>query len=114
MGAEGGGKVLAGWETNGQVLFVRVDPASGQHGEPLAAPGPGRGRKHPVATANDRGESVLVWTNGMGWNRGGELAWQVFDKDGHPTGEQGRAPGVPVWSLVAVFTRPDGRFAIVY
>jgi hypothetical protein len=50
----------------------------------------------------------------MGWNKGGSLAWQVYDKDGKPTAERGHAPHVPVWRLVAVFVRPDGRFAFVY
>jgi hypothetical protein len=112
--AEGGGGVLAGWETNGQVSILRVDPATGRHAEPVTAPGPGRGRKHPALAANDRGECVLVWTEGMGWNRGGDLAWQVFDRDGRPTSEKGRTAGVPAWSLVAVFPRPDGGFGIMY
>jgi hypothetical protein len=112
--AEGGGSVLAGWETNGQVSFVRLDPASGRHGEPVSAPGPSRDRKHPAVAANDRGESILVWTDGMGWNRGGGLAWQVFDSDGRPTAEQGKASGVPVWSLVAVVPRSGGGFTVVY
>jgi hypothetical protein len=112
--AEGGGAVLAAWETDGQVSCVRADPASGKHAAPLAAPGPGQGRKHPVVAANAHGETLLAWTEGMGWNRGGSLAWQVFGKDGKPTAEKGRERGVPVWSLVAAFARPDGRFTIVY
>jgi hypothetical protein len=42
------------------------------------------------------------------------VAWQVFAADGTPTAQHGRADGVPMWSLVAAFVRPDGRFAIVY
>ena len=53
-------------------------------------------------------------TEGMDWNRGGSLAWQVFDKQGKLTGERGSARGVPVWSLIAVFARPDGGFTILY
>jgi hypothetical protein len=112
--AEGGRTVLAGWETDGQVSFVRLDPASGRHGDPVSAPGPGRGRKHPVVVVNGQSESILAWTEGMGWNRGGSLAWQVFDKDGRPTTVKGTAPGVPVWSLVAVYSRPDGGFVVLY
>ena len=51
---------------------------------------------------------------GMGWDRGGDVAWQVFGKDGKPTTMRGRSPGVPVWSLAAVFARADGGFTIVY
>jgi hypothetical protein len=80
----------------------------------VAAPGEARGRKHPAVAGNDRGESILVWTEGMGWERGGSLAWQVFDRNGRPTAAKGRAVGVPTWSLVAVFARPDGGFTILY
>jgi hypothetical protein len=108
------GQVLGAWDTKGQVYFARIDPKTGKRSEPIAAPGAGRGRKHPAMAVNAIGETILVWTEGMGWNQGGSLAWQVYDKSGKPTAERGRADGVPVWSLVAVFVRPDGRFAIVY
>jgi hypothetical protein len=51
----------------------------------------------------------------MGWDRGGKVAWQVFDRGGKPiAGRSGQADGVPKWSLVAAFARPDGSFAIIY
>lgn len=106
--------VLAAWETNGQVSFALLDPESGKKSEPVPAPGKGVGRKHPAVASNLRGETILVWTEGTGWNRGGAVAWQVFDKDGKPTRERGRADGVPTWSLVAVFARPDGGFTVLY
>jgi hypothetical protein len=105
--------VLAAWETKEQVYFTTLD-AEGKPGRVVAAPGEPRRRKHPVAAANAEGETVLAWTEGMGWNQGGSLAWQVYDKAGRPTAERGQARGVPVWSLVAVFARPDGGFTIVY
>lgn len=111
---EAGGKILAAWETAGQVRFARIDPATGERSTPIAAPGTGRGRKHPVIAGNDKGETILAWTEGMGWNRGGSVAWQVFDKNGRPTADNGRVDGVPAWSLVAVFPRPDGGFTIIY
>jgi hypothetical protein len=64
--------------------------------------------------ADARGQTILVWTEGVGWDHGGSVAWQVFDKDGKPTAEKGRSDGVPTWSLVAAFARPDGGFMIVY
>jgi hypothetical protein len=108
-----GGAVLAAWDTKEQVYFTRIDP-SGKRSAPVAAPGTGRMRKHPAVAVNAKGETLFVWTEGMGWNRGGTLVWQVYDKDGNPTAERGHTSGVPVWSLVAAFVRPDGRFAIVY
>ena len=113
--AEGpGGRVVGAWETKGQVYFAHLDPKTGKRAAPVAAPGAGKGRKHPAVAVNARGETILVWTEGMGWNRGGSVAWQVYDRDGKPLAERGHAGGVPVWSLVAVFVKPDGRFAIVY
>jgi hypothetical protein len=107
-------RVVAAWDTKGQVYFARIDPVTGKRSAPVPAPGAGKGRKHPAVAVNARGEVILAWTEGMGWNRGGSVAWQVYDRDGKPTAERGHAPGVPVWSLVAVFARPDGRFAVLY
>jgi len=112
--AESRAGVLAAWETDGQVFWSRIKPADGKPSAPVAAPGHGRGRKHPAIVGNDRDETILVWTEGMGWNQGGSIAWQVFDSSGKPTTEKGRSAGVPIWSLPAVFTRPDGRFTVVY
>jgi hypothetical protein len=112
--AERGAGVLAAWETDGQVYYAGLDAATGKRSAAVAAPGAGRGRKHPAVATDGQGRAILVWTEGMGWNRGGAVAWQVFDKDGKPTAEKGRADGVPTWSLVAVFARPGGGFAIVY
>jgi hypothetical protein len=112
--AEGGGGVLAAWETNGQVYYCRIDQATGKRSPPVAAPGDGTGRKHPGVAVNSQGDILLAWTEGMGWNKGGSLAWQVFDREGKPTGARGRANGVPTWSLLAVFARPDGGFTVVY
>jgi hypothetical protein len=112
--AEAGDGVLAAWETEEQVYWARIDPATGRHSAPVAAPGQAKPRKHPALAGNRRGETILVWTEGMGWNKGGALAWQVFDKDGKPTADRGRTTGVPIWSVVAVFTRADGGFTILY
>jgi hypothetical protein len=112
--ASGGEAVVAAWETKGQVWYGRVDPATGKVSTPVAAPGKGVDRKHPAVAVNARGETILAWTEGMGWERGGSLAWQVFDRDGKPVGKRGEADLVPVWSLVAVFANPGGGFTVVY
>jgi RNA polymerase sigma factor (sigma-70 family) len=109
-----GGNVVAAWDTKGQVYFARIDLEADKLPSPVAAPGPGRERKHPALAVNAKGETLLAWTEGMGWARGGTVVWQVFDKNGTPTAERGHAAGVPVWSLVAAFVRPDGCFAVMY
>jgi hypothetical protein len=113
--AESPAGVLGAWETEGQVYFARVDPKTLTTGASFAPPGTSARRKHPVVAANARGETILVWTEGTGWERGGSLAWQVFEASGRPLAKaSGRADGVPVWSLVAVFPRRDGGFTILY
>jgi hypothetical protein len=112
--AETKGGVLAAWETKDQVYFTTLNPEAGKVAPFRAAPGDARGRKHPAVAGNDKGESILVWTEGMGWERGGSLAWQVYDKAGKPIVEKGRADGVPMWSLVAVVARQDGGFVVIY
>jgi hypothetical protein len=112
--AQGPADVLAAWETSGQVYYARIGPVTGKRSGPTAAPGESRERKHPVVASNKQGQVLLAWTEGMGWEKGGSVAWQLFDKDGAPMAEKGRVAGVPVWSLVAVFARPDGGFTIIY
>jgi hypothetical protein len=106
------------WETDGQVWLASVGHASGQIGKPRAASGPGQKRKHPVLAFNGR-EVLLAWTEGMGWNRGGNLAWQVYDLKLNPINEPqflsaGQAKGVPTWSLLTAVPLGDSRFAIFY
>jgi len=106
--------VLAAWETEKQAYYGRVDPATGKLSTPVAAPGTGENRKHPAVAGNAQGETLFAWTEGMGWNQGGTLGWQLYDKSGKPAAERGKIPGVPVWSLIAAFARPDGGFTLVY
>jgi hypothetical protein len=61
-----------------------------------------------------RGETLLVWTEGTGWKKGGTLAWQVFDRGGKPTTEKGTAESVPVWGLPTAVALLNGEFTIIY
>jgi hypothetical protein len=112
--AESSTSVLAAWETEKQAYFARIHPASGKISAPRPAPGAAENRKHPAVAANAKGETLFVWTEGMGWKKGGRVAWQLYDKSGKPTPEHGAADGVPTWSLVATFAHPDNSFTIVY
>ena len=107
-------RVLAAWETQGQVFWSAVDAATLQPGPAIAAPGQGVNRKYPALASNASGEVLLAWAEGMGWQKGGSLAWQVFDKSGAPIRGRSGLRGVPAWDLPAAFARADGSFAILY
>jgi hypothetical protein len=109
--AENAKTVVGAWETGGQVYWTRID---GGDRQPIAAPGEGKGRKHPRVAANENGEVLLVWTEGTGWQKGGSLAWQLYDRSGLPTSEKKQLPGVPTWSFAAAIARPDNGFSILY
>jgi len=104
----------AAWENNGQIFFTPLNPKAAQPLPPVPAPDATGKRKHPAIATNARGASLLVWTEGTGWKKGGSLAWQVFDHDGNPAAEKGTAPDVPVWGLATVVAEADGSFTIVY
>lgn len=110
----GDGAVLAAWETAGQVYFARIAANGRTAPSPVSPPGEAGGRRHPSIAINGRGEILLAWSEGTGWQRGGSVAWQMFDASGAPSGPIGRATGLPVWGLSAVFARPDGGFTVVY
>jgi hypothetical protein len=100
---EGPNGVVAAWETDGQIYFAGKLPETNRFAEPQPAPGTSGDRKHPAVAVNARGETILAWTEGTGWEQGGSLAWQVFDKSGSPTKEKGRVEGgIPVWGLPSV------------
>ena len=105
------GRTYGAWETDGQVLFADLDSPDTQ---PIVAPGNPGGRKHPRLAVNHNGQTLLVWTEGMAWARGGSVAWQVFDAQRTPTSINGTQAGVPVWSFAAVVARRDGRFIVFY
>jgi hypothetical protein len=112
--AEGSSGILTAWETKEHVFFARIDPQSSKVSRPIEPPGHG-GRKHPSVAGNAHGDTILVWAEGTGWQKGGALAWQVFDQKGRPTSSNGRVEGgIPIWGLPTVVARADGSFLIVH
>lgn len=111
--AESDAGVVAAWETQGQVYYAKVNPGTAKVSAPTAAPADGRKRKHPLVVANAAGETLFAWVEGSGWAKGGSLAWQLYDRAGRADAS-GRADGVPTWSLLTGFARPDGGFVLLY
>jgi hypothetical protein len=110
--AESNNQVVAAWETGGQVFWTRITGEGTS--DPIAAPGEGKGRKHPRLAVNEKGKVLLVWTEGTGWQKGGSLAYQIYSRSGDLSGEINRIPGIPTWSFAAAVARPDNSFSIVY
>ena len=105
--------VIAAWETKDNVQWGLIDPLTGGMSEPVTAGG--AGSKHPVSAVNAKGETLIAWAQGTGWNKGGSVAWQIYDSAGAPIRDSsGHADGLPVWSKPAAFARADGTFIVLY
>jgi hypothetical protein len=112
--AETRGEVLGAWETQTQVFFAPVNRGiDAAKAAVIAPPGHDPKRKYPALARNGRGETLLAWVEGAGWQRGGLLGWQMFDRAGKPSLACQARRQVPVWSFPAVFSRPDDGFTIV-
>lgn len=108
---EASGTVFAAAETHGRVFFVRVDPRTGAVSPPVSPEVKG---KYPVVIGNKNDQILFVWAEGMAWNKGGQLAWQMFDREGKPTSEINHADGLSAWSLPTAYAGTDGSFTIIY
>lgn len=100
--------VRAAWETDGKIFsaLLTATPAPLEISAVKA--------KHPAMASNARGETLIAWVTGSGWNRGGELAWTILDPAGKPTAQRGAAGVVvPVWSHAAAYAEPGGDFVIL-
>lgn len=106
--------VLAAWETAGQVYWSLLGPGGQPPSHPVGPSAVGRNPKHPVAIGNPRGDVLLVWTEGTGWAKGGDVAWQRFDSAAKPIGTRGQVTGLPTWSMAAAAVTPADGFVIVY
>jgi hypothetical protein len=112
--AENANIVVGAWETAGQVYWARLNVDGGGAVRLISAPGVAKGRKHPRVAINQNGDVLLVWTEGTGWQKGGSLAYQVYGRDGRPTTETARLPGIPAWSFAAAAPGANGGFSIIY
>jgi hypothetical protein len=110
--AENKSGVVAAWETAGRIYTGTIDATDLTVSSPAQAPG--SSQKHPSVTANGSGQTLLAWTEGTGWKRGGTLVWQLVDKDGAPVATGKKIDAIPVWGLPSAYSRPDGTFVIVY
>ncbi|MDI1310911.1 sialidase family protein [Prosthecobacter sp.] len=102
-----GSKTRAAWEAEGKVYTALLDERSA-----ALAVSEDKAR-HPALAVNGRGETLVTWSVGTGWQKGGQLGWVVLDAGGKPTMERGMKDGVPVWGFSAAYAEGE-RFVIVY
>jgi hypothetical protein len=96
------------WETSGSIYTSLTNDFT----KPLLL-SPDSAR-HPALAVNARGETLVTWSLGTGWKRGGELGWVLLDAAGHPTPLRGEGKEVPVWSHTAAFADAAGNFVILH
>jgi len=107
-----GGSAVAVWLSEGRIRWGRPgtpDPVR-------VVSDAGRKANHPVLVPLEGADSLVVaWTEGTGWQRGGELAWRTV---GMTASSQDspvqRLPGVPVWGSVAAWRESDGSVTLLY
>jgi hypothetical protein len=68
---------------------------------PIPAPDTGKDRKHPAIAVNAAGDTLMAWTDGTGWKRGGTLNWALFRKGAVESSKFDAGP-VPAWGMPAV------------
>jgi len=98
----------AAWEANGKVKFARLD------GSKTFSPAGEVKRKHPVAVTAPDGSTLLLWTEGTGWNKGGAVSWQVIGKDGQADGPVQKREGLPVWGLATAWASAQTGWTVLY
>lgn len=111
---ESDGEIFGAWETQTQVYFAPMNRGVEEAKRAIVAPpGDNPKRKYPALARNRRGEILLAWVEGAGWQRSGTLGWQIFDRVGRPASASRTSRTVPVWSFPAAYALPDDRFAII-
>ena len=74
----------------------------------------GEEAKHPAIAVNARGEMLVAWLRGAGFNSGGRLCYQVLDPSKDATGLPELVGPAPRHSLVAAFVNAEGAFELLY
>ncbi len=104
---EAAGRVWLSWETRKQVFFAAIDAQTLRIGRPIKPAGEGLNRKHPTVAVNRHGETLLAWTEGTGWKKGGSILAQRFDQAGEPLNTPASVGSVGPWGLAAAVAVDD-------
>ena len=112
MSVVGGKEPLMTWQTKEQVFYTSVDE-KGVLKDKTTFPGFGKTRKHSTLARNNDGNMCLAWTEGVGWNKGGKVLWQVQDANGVMISD-GQKNDLSAWSKPAVAVKNNRGFLLVY
>jgi hypothetical protein len=82
---------------------------------PIALPDSSMKRRAAVMTSNQKGLTLMAWTEGDNFNKPHALAWQIYDKEGETVGEGGKLDDAfQRWGLPAAFVNGQGGFVILH
>ena len=115
--ASRGEQVFGAWETDGNIGRTTFDKEQRNELEVRRIPSVANKnlkRKHPSIAVGKDGQSLLAWSEGTGWERGGSVHWQVFNASGAPIGSEGSQDGLPAWSKPSAVSDSSGGFLIFY
>jgi hypothetical protein len=99
----------AAWETkDGAIAFIVTGTA--WRGR---VPSESVKRKYPDIALSPDGNVLLAWIDGAGWNKGGQLAWQLFDAKANPVGTPKTLGDSAVWTKPAAVYTGDS-FLVIY
>lgn len=101
--------MVGAWETESNIFVGRLDGKSDAYKIARTAR-----QRHPALAVNAAGQTLVVWSENTGWKRGGRLAWELVNGKNFKPIQHGGQAGVPVWSLVAAYSLPNGDFEIIY
>lgn len=102
---------VAAWETRGQILTSDISEGKASPATPVRGTGQ---RRYPAVALNSAGDTLLAWTEGAAWARGGDLAWVLLEHGNRRELASGTASKLPPWTKPAAYARPDGTFVILH
>jgi hypothetical protein len=72
------------------------------------------GGRHPTLAANARGETLVAWSTGTAWQKGGRFGWALLSPKADVLHRKDAAGDLPVWGHTAAFADAAGDFVILH
>ena len=110
--ASGSTGTFGAWETGGLIRYCML--GNQLKTTVLSPQSQEDGSRHPSMAIGDDHYTLLTWSEGTGWNRGGGVAWEITHPDNKLSRSGKMRESVPVWSFPSGFFVPEKGFTIVY